>query len=126
MSSLLLENEPFIRLAMFLGVLGAMAAWEIAAPRRRQDIPRLLRWTNNLGLVVVDTIIVRLVFPIAAVGLALFAEQRGWGLINAAGVPAWFAVPASVAVIYTDYLKLRSQRARNPDLSAGTENMRVV
>ena len=75
----ILEFEPAIRLTAFLGILGAMALWEIAAPRRRRDIPRVIRWTNNLALVVIDTAILRLTFPILAVGLAVLAEERGWG-----------------------------------------------
>lgn len=99
MSDLLLKNEPFVRLSFFLGVLIAMTVWEVTAPRRRREIPRLLRWTNNLGLVVVDTILVRLTFPIVAVGLALLAEQRGWGFFHAFDVPAWLAVLASVILL---------------------------
>ena len=60
MSDFLLANEPTIRLSAFLGILALMAAWEVAAPRRRREIPRVLRWTNNLGVVVADTILVRL------------------------------------------------------------------
>ena len=99
MSDLLLTNEPLIRLCYFLGVLMAMAAWEVAAPRRRREIPRLLRWTNNLGLVIIDTVVVRLTFPIVAVGLAIVAQQRGWGLFNIFPAPAWIAVLASVIVL---------------------------
>lgn len=42
--------EPAIRLTASLGVLAGMALWEIAAPRRRRNIPRVIRWTNNLGI----------------------------------------------------------------------------
>ena len=99
MADLLLKNEPFIRMAVFLGVLAIMAMWEVAAPRRRREIPRLLRWSNNLALVVVDTILVRLTFPVVAVGMALLAQQRGWGLFNIFAVSAWFSIPASVVVL---------------------------
>jgi sterol desaturase/sphingolipid hydroxylase (fatty acid hydroxylase superfamily) len=68
-----------------------MAAWELAAPRRREEIPRLLRWTNNFGLVVLDTLVVRLIFPVVAVGLAVLAEENGWGLFNVFDVPEWIA-----------------------------------
>jgi hypothetical protein len=68
MTDLLLTNEPLIRMGFFLGILLAMALWEVAAPRRRREIPRLLRWSGNLGVVVVDTLLVRLTFPIVAVG----------------------------------------------------------
>ena len=70
MPETILAAEPTIRLAAFLGVLVAMALWEVAAPRRRRDIPRVIRWANNIALVVLDTAILRLSFPILAVGLA--------------------------------------------------------
>ncbi len=100
MTQSILAAEPQFRLAVFLGVLAAMAIWELAAPRRRQEIPRLIRWTNNLALVVVDTVILRLAFPILAVGLAVMAEDRGWGLFNIIiSVPGWVAVLVSVIVL---------------------------
>lgn len=76
-----------------------MAVWEVVAPRRRSEIPRLLRWTNNLALVAVDTIVIRLAVPLAAVGLALTAEQRGWGLFNVLQAPDWVAFGASLLVL---------------------------
>jgi len=99
MSEFLLANEPTVRLSFFLGVLAVMALWEVAAPRRRRDIPRLLRWSNNLGVVVLDTICVRLVFPVVAVGMALVAERHGWGLFNIVATPAWLAFTSSVLVL---------------------------
>jgi sterol desaturase/sphingolipid hydroxylase (fatty acid hydroxylase superfamily) len=99
MTETILANEPMLRLAVFLGVLVAMAGWELAAPRRRQDIPRVIRWTNNLALVVVDTVILRLTVPILAVGLALMAEERGWGLFNALNVPLWLAVLLAILLL---------------------------
>lgn len=101
-SDLLLSNEPAIRLGIFLGVLVAMAIWEVAAPRRRIEIPRVIRWTNNLGVVVVDTILVRLVYPIAAVGLALWAQAEGWGLFNLVDLPTWLEV--LLAIILFDLI----------------------
>ncbi|GIL03050.1 MAG: sterol desaturase [Alphaproteobacteria bacterium] len=95
----LLQNEAAIRLAVFFGVLAAMAGWEVAAPRRRREIPRLIRWTNNLAVVVIDTALVRLVFPVVAVGFALIAAERGWGLFNAYDVPGWIAFLLSVAAL---------------------------
>ena len=99
MSDLILSNEPLIRMGFFLGILLAMVVWEVAAPRRRREIPRLLRWSSNLGVVVIDTILVRLTFPIVAVGLAIIAEQRGWGLFNILDVPAWVVFVVSVLAL---------------------------
>ena len=99
MTETILANESVLRLAVFLGVLVVMAGWELAAPRRRQDIPRVIRWTNNFALVVVDTVILRLTFPILAVGVALIAEERGWGLFNALDLPLWLAVLLSILLL---------------------------
>lgn len=100
MSESILSVEPAIRLGIFLGVLVAMALLEVAAPRRRREIPRVIRWTNNLALVVVDTVILRLSFPIIAVGLAVMAEDRGWGLFNNIDVPLWVAVVVSMLLLH--------------------------
>ena len=99
MTETILAQEPMLRLGVFLGVLVAMAVWELAAPRRRQEIPRVIRWTNNLALVVVDTVVLRLSFPILAVGLALIVAERGWGLFNAFDVPLWLAVLLSILLL---------------------------
>jgi sterol desaturase/sphingolipid hydroxylase (fatty acid hydroxylase superfamily) len=106
MTDLLLSNQSAIRLAVFLGILIAMAIWEVAAPRRRIEIPRMIRWTNNLGVVIIDTILVRLTFPIVAVGLALLAAEKGWGLFNIIEAPVWVAIIVSVVVLdLTIYLQ---------------------
>jgi sterol desaturase/sphingolipid hydroxylase (fatty acid hydroxylase superfamily) len=94
-----LEHEPLIRLAAFLGVFAAVALWELRSPRRKQAQARRLRWPHNVGLTVLDTVMVRLIAPGAAVAVALAAEAHGSGLLNAAGVPAWLAVPAALVVL---------------------------
>ena len=99
MTETILAIESNLRLAVFLGVLAAMALWEIAAPRRRRDIPRVIRWTNNLALVVVDTAILRLTFPILAVSLAAIAEERGWGLFNNFDAPVWVSIVVSMLLL---------------------------
>jgi len=99
MTELLLANEPLIRVSSFLGVLAIMAASEAAAPRRRREIPRLIRWSNNFGIVIVDTILVRLAFPIVAVALAIIAAERGWGLFNVVDFPFWLAFVLSVLAL---------------------------
>jgi sterol desaturase/sphingolipid hydroxylase (fatty acid hydroxylase superfamily) len=95
----LLAHAVLVRLSAFMGVFVAMALWELLAPRQHERIGRLRRWPGNVGIVVLDTLLVRLVFPTAAVGAALVAEAQGWGLFHALGAPAWFAFPASVILL---------------------------
>ena len=115
MTQTILGSEPAIRLTAFLGTLAAMALWEVAAPRRRRDIPRVIRWTNNLALVVIDTAILRLTFPILAVGLAVLAEERGWGLFNNLDISVWIAALVSMVLldlaIYLQHVVFHSVRA---------------
>jgi sterol desaturase/sphingolipid hydroxylase (fatty acid hydroxylase superfamily) len=94
-----LAAEPLIRLGIFGGVLALMALWEVLAPRRRQEIGRAWRWPNNLGVVAVDTLLVRVLFPTAAVGVAILGEQRGWGLLNNVALPSWLEIAAAVVVL---------------------------
>jgi sterol desaturase/sphingolipid hydroxylase (fatty acid hydroxylase superfamily) len=95
----LLTHEPQIRLSFFFGVLVIMALWEFAAPRRRHDMPRLLRWSNNLALVFLDTMIVRLALPVTAVALAAAGTRSGWGLLNVYGLPGWLSFIIALAVL---------------------------
>jgi sterol desaturase/sphingolipid hydroxylase (fatty acid hydroxylase superfamily) len=95
----MLPFEIPIRLAAFAGVFVLMAAWELLAPRRNQAAERPLRWPSNLGLVALDTVLVRILVPTTAVGIGLLAEHRGWGLFHSFAVPGWLAVIASIIVL---------------------------
>jgi len=107
-SDWLLASEPLVRLASFAAVLAGMALWEGLAPRRERALTRAARWPHNLALAVLNTVLVRLLFPSAAVGTALLAEARGWGLLPWLGVPAWLApLAAVVALDFAIYLQHR-------------------
>ena len=92
-------HEPALRVAAFVAMFGAMALWEALAPRRARALSRRQRWPANLGIVLLDTLLVRAVFPAAAVGMALAAEAQGWGLFNRYAIPAWAALAAGVVVL---------------------------
>ncbi|MBI3374424.1 MAG: sterol desaturase family protein [Betaproteobacteria bacterium] len=94
--SLLLEHEPAIRLGSFLGSFVLLAVWELFAPRRAPETSKLIRWTNNLALAIVNILMVRVLFPLAAVALAVFVNQRGTGFLNMIPVPYPLAIVASL------------------------------
>jgi sterol desaturase/sphingolipid hydroxylase (fatty acid hydroxylase superfamily) len=91
MDESLLTNEALIRGAAFTGILVGMALWEIVGPKRGRACSRWLRWPNNLGIVVINTLLLRLLLPVAAVGVAGVAAEHGWGLFHAYGVPVFAA-----------------------------------
>ncbi len=93
LNEFILTNEMAIRLGFFVGVFALVALWEVAAPKRMPTVSRLVRWTNNIGLVILNSVILRLVFPAAAVGVAAFAAEQGWGLMN------YYPLPSLVAVV---------------------------
>ncbi|HZT79555.1 MAG TPA: sterol desaturase family protein [Gemmataceae bacterium] len=101
-----LTHESAVRLGCFAGVLALMAAWEALAPRRPRTAARPARWFSNLALTVLNTVAVRLVFPLGAVGIALAAEGRGGGLFHNLPLPDWLAVAlAVVALDFAIYLQ---------------------
>jgi sterol desaturase/sphingolipid hydroxylase (fatty acid hydroxylase superfamily) len=99
MRETLFAYEPLIRLAMFAGVFVVMAVWELLAPRRPQAVARNWRWPNNLGVVALDVLLVRVLLPITAVGLALIAEAHGIGLFNMIALPTWASIVISVILL---------------------------
>jgi sterol desaturase/sphingolipid hydroxylase (fatty acid hydroxylase superfamily) len=84
-----LNSEVVIRIGAAVGIFLALALWEILCPRRALSIGRAGRWPSNLGVLVLDALLVRLLMPAAAVGMAVIAAQRGWGLLNITPWPAW-------------------------------------
>ena len=98
----LLSNESGIRLGFFVGMFVLVGSWELVAPQRALSISKTLRWANNLGLTVLNTIILRAVYPAAAVGVAALAAANGWGVLNHFQVPTGLAVP--LAVVTLDFL----------------------
>jgi sterol desaturase/sphingolipid hydroxylase (fatty acid hydroxylase superfamily) len=97
--SFILVHEPAIRLSAFFGVLIGMALWEVAAPRRVRVISRWVRWPSNLGLVALNTMVLRLAIPVAAVGVAELGQQRGWGLLNNIELPDWGRIAIAILAL---------------------------
>ena len=92
-------HEPQIRLGCFLVMLGVIMAWEVMAPRLRLALPRRRRWPANLLIVALNTVAVRLVFPILPIGAAAWAAEEGWGLLNVTAVPEHMAIAGAVMVL---------------------------
>ncbi len=99
MMETLLSNEVSIRLGFFFGVFAVMAAWELAAPRRRLRQSKAVRWYANLSIVVLNTVLARIVFPLAPVAVAIVAAERGWGFLHVMEVPFWAAVVIAVVIL---------------------------
>jgi len=98
-ADVLLAHEATIRLAIFLAVLAVMASLEAILPRRVRVIGRWRRWPANLGIVVLNTALVRLLLPVTAAGIALVFERQGVGLLPGLGLPPWAAFLAALVLL---------------------------
>jgi len=127
----LLTHEPQVRMACFVGVLGLMAVWEHLARRRRPSQSKPRRWTVNFGIVVMDSLMLRLLFPMLAVGFADIAHAAGWGLLNRIAWPGWIEILLAIVLldlaIYAQHLAMhripvlwRLHRMHHSDLDFDT------
>lgn len=97
--NLVLQREAVLRLSCFASVFVVMCLWEIAAPRRPLSVSKLQRWTHNIGLLFFNSLVLRVLFPAAAVGIAYTAAESGWGLFNRVDLPYWLEVLVAVLLL---------------------------
>ncbi|MGH8707262.1 MAG: sterol desaturase family protein [Burkholderiales bacterium] len=106
------DTELALRLGVFLALFAALALWEWRAPARTPRLSRRVRWRANLGLAVVNTVVLRIVLPGSALAFAALAADEGWGLLNRSALPAWLAVLAGAVlldlVIYLQHVLFHS------------------
>jgi sterol desaturase/sphingolipid hydroxylase (fatty acid hydroxylase superfamily) len=95
-NNFILDHESFIRLSFFLGILGLMVIWEKLGPRRPLATSKRIRWYSNLSLVFIDTMAVRWLLPVQAVGVALSIGEHGWGILNNVMLPNWMGIALGI------------------------------
>ena len=79
-----------------------MATWEVVTPRRDLSIPKGMRWANNVALILLNSFLLRLLFPAAAVGVASLADSQQWGLFNYYDVP--YLPTLVLSVVFMDFV----------------------
>jgi len=93
------QHEATLRLVSFIAVFVVMLVWENRAPKRRLAVARRQRWVHNISLLLLNSLVLRLLFPAAAIGIAYSANNAGWGLFNRVELPYWFEVLAAVILL---------------------------
>lgn len=94
-----MTTETWIRIGSFLSLLILFGIWERLTPRRTLSARRAIRWMSNLGLVVLSSVAVPLVLPIASMAMATLAVDRGWGFFNNYDWPYPVALVCSVVIL---------------------------
>jgi sterol desaturase/sphingolipid hydroxylase (fatty acid hydroxylase superfamily) len=95
----LIPYEPYLRTGFFLAVLMLVAAAEIHFPRRTPMVPKKARWFGNLMIHFLNIFVLRLIFPILPVGMAVLCSEKGWGLFNHYAVNSGVAMLTTVVIL---------------------------
>lgn len=104
-------NEPAIRLALFLAVFTAVATLEWRWPRR-PVAGTSQRWTANAVLALLGAAATRAVLPAGLMGVAVFAEDRQWGILGLLTESRLVSgVAAFVLLDFAVYLQHRAMHA---------------
>src|SRR5512141_570016 len=108
MNIFLIDNAYMIRLGSFGLVFIIMAVWENLAPRRSLNASKSTRWINNLSITFLNSLVVKIILPATATGVAIVARNKGFGLLNIMGASSilWGFI-AIVALDFTIYLQHR-------------------
>lgn len=99
-------SEGIVRFIVFISVFGSMAILELISPRLER--PEFIgafkskRWITNLSMVVLSSLLLRVVFPAAAVGIAIYSENNGYGLFNIINISPLMA--GIIAFIILDFI----------------------
>ena len=99
MTDFILNNETNLRMGVFFTILVVMMLAEALFPRKKRAMTRGHRWLTNLVLVVIDSLFVKLIFPIVAVGIAAFSVGKGWGLFNIVDLPVWLEITLAIIIL---------------------------
>ncbi len=91
--------ESIVRLSAFIGILAIMVIWEIIAPKRAQMFSKTIRFANNIGFMVLNTFLLRLVFPMGAVGFAIFCQENSIGLLNLIEIHSIFEIVLTIIIL---------------------------
>jgi len=103
-----MQHEAGIRLTFFLVFYAGVALAEIFSPKRRLSDSKSRRWRRNLGIILLDNLMLRLLLPGMTIALAVAAQKNNWGLLHFFQIPTIFAVAISILlldlVVYLQHL----------------------
>jgi sterol desaturase/sphingolipid hydroxylase (fatty acid hydroxylase superfamily) len=94
-----MKHEAVIRIVFFLGILIPLALWEFLSPRRVLTTSKSVRWFGNMGIVLLNTVALRALFPVLAFDIASMAERNGWGILNYYSPLSWVAIVVGVIAL---------------------------
>ncbi len=94
-------EDHILRLLIFIVVLMLMMALETLSPKRNRQQSRIGRWRTNLSLVVMNSVVLKLLGPVAAITVASYTYSQQWGLLwlLPAELPLWVSMTITVVIL---------------------------
>jgi sterol desaturase/sphingolipid hydroxylase (fatty acid hydroxylase superfamily) len=93
-----LKTGAEIYASIYFGAIVVVALLEWSSPRRATNTTGV-RWFGNFSLTIIGALLVRLLFPLAGVGWAVFCQAHGLGLFNVVLAPNWVAFTLTILVM---------------------------
>ena len=88
--------EMWLRFGIFITVFSTMVAWEFVSPQRDLSQSRQERWPTNLGITLLNVILVWATVGALAYMTATYAAEHQMGLLHWLSAPNWMAVPMTI------------------------------
>ena len=95
LSDWILAHGESLQFALFFGLLALLVVGERLVPRRPGPLDRRTRWPTNLLLTGLNVVVLS-VLPLSFLGVAVWAQGRGWGLLNSVSLPLAVSVPLTL------------------------------
>ena len=96
---LLIEHEQTIRISVFIGLLVLLSGLEFLSPLAKRQTARPRQWLTNLAIVLIDNVTLKILFPMLAAGVALYAAKNSFGLFNLINLNNWLAIILSLLLL---------------------------
>ena len=91
--------ENITRLGIFVGVFAAFAILESLFPRRTRNHPRARRWPANIGVSVLNQVVVRLLVPASTLVVAAHSAESQFGVLHQFELPLWVNIFIGIVVL---------------------------
>ncbi|MBW2181066.1 MAG: sterol desaturase family protein, partial [Deltaproteobacteria bacterium] len=95
-------TEINIRPLLFGGGLAFFLILELIIPYRENSVSKIKRWLNNLGLTVVNSFILNLIFSTLIVSTAAYTQTHKIGVLNIFDVSGWLKI--LITVTFMDFI----------------------
>jgi sterol desaturase/sphingolipid hydroxylase (fatty acid hydroxylase superfamily) len=92
-------TDQELRTYAFFSIISTVIIWEFFQSKRPLKQSKSKRWFNNLALIGLDSLIVRFLLPAGAVGIATWAEERGFGLLNTVELNTTLSIILAVIIL---------------------------